>query len=69
VVVASETHLRAGLDAEIASAQAKEAIEYIDGPVFRIGALSFFLPNNLIPERHTVPDIDDIIEAVRSFWN
>ena len=69
VVVASEAHLRAGPGAEISAILAEEAIEYLDGPVARVGALNVPLPYSPILEAHTLPDVDDIVEAVRSFWN
>ncbi len=69
VVVASEAHLRAGPGAEISAMLAEEAIEYLDGPVARVGALNVPLPYSPILEAHALPDVDDIVEAVRSFWN
>lgn len=69
VVVASEAHLRAGPGAEISAILAEEAIEYLDGPVARVGALNVPLPYSPILEAHALPDVDDIVEAVRSFWN
>jgi pyruvate dehydrogenase E1 component beta subunit len=69
VVVASEAHLRAGPGAEIASVLAEEAIEYLDGPILRVGALNVPLPYSPILEAHTLPDVDDIVQAVRSYEN
>jgi pyruvate dehydrogenase E1 component beta subunit len=68
-VVAYEGHLRAGPGTEIAAVLAEEAIEYLDGPVVRVGALNVPLPYSPILEKHTLPDVDDIVAAVRSFWN
>ena len=44
VVIAHEAHVRSGPAAEIAAMLAEEAIEYLDGPILRIGAKNVPLP-------------------------
>jgi pyruvate dehydrogenase E1 component beta subunit len=68
VVVAHEAHLRSGPGAEIAAMLAEDAIEYLDGPIRRVGAKNVPLPYNPGLERYVLPDVDEIVEAVRSFW-
>jgi pyruvate dehydrogenase E1 component beta subunit len=68
VVIAHEAHKRAGPGAEIAAMLAEEAIEYLDGPVIRVGARNVPLPYSPILENHVLPDTEDIIAAVKSFW-
>ncbi len=69
VVIAYEAHLRAGPGAEIAALIAEEAIEYLDGPILRVGARNVPLPYSPILEAHVLPDTKDIVSAVKSFWN
>jgi pyruvate/2-oxoglutarate/acetoin dehydrogenase E1 component len=69
VVIAYEAHLRAGPGAEIAAMIAEEAIEYLDGPILRVGARNVPLPYSPILEAHVLPDTKDIVSAVKSFWN
>jgi pyruvate dehydrogenase E1 component beta subunit len=69
VVVAYEGHKRGGAGSEIAAMLAEEAVEYLDGPVLRVAAQNVPLPYSPVLENHVLPDTDDIIAAVRSFWN
>jgi acetoin:2,6-dichlorophenolindophenol oxidoreductase subunit beta len=68
VVIAHEAHRRAGPGAEISAMLAEEAIEFLDGPVVRVGAKNVPLPYSPILENYVLPGVEDIIEAVRSFW-
>ncbi|MGC9397830.1 MAG: alpha-ketoacid dehydrogenase subunit beta [Anaerolineae bacterium] len=68
VVIAHEAHLRSGPGAEIAAMLAEEAIEYLDGPIRRVGAKNVPLPYNPQLERYVLPDVDEMVEAVQSFW-
>ncbi len=69
VVIAYEAHLRAGPGAEIAAMIAEEAIEYLDGPIVRVGARNVPLPYSPILEAHVLPDTGDVVSAVKLFWN
>jgi pyruvate dehydrogenase E1 component beta subunit len=68
VVIAHEAHKRAGPGAEIAAMLAEEAVEYLDGPIYRIGAKNVPLPYSPILENYVLPGTGDIVEAVKSFW-
>ncbi len=68
VVVAHEAHVRGGPGAEIAAMLAEEAVEYLDGPIFRVGAKNVPLPYSPVLEAFVLPDIEDIVKAVKSFW-
>jgi len=69
VVVAYEAHQRSGPGAEIAAMLAEEAVEYLDGPIVRVGAKNVPLPYSPILEQYVLPDTIDIVKAVKSFWN
>jgi pyruvate dehydrogenase E1 component beta subunit len=68
VVIAHEAHKRSGPGAEIAAVLAEQAVEYLDGPIIRIGAKNVPLPYSPELENYVLPDTPDIIAAVRSFW-
>ena len=68
VVIAHEAHLRSGPGAEIAAVLAEQAIEYLDGPILRVGAKNVPLPYSPELEQSVLPGVDDVVRAVRSFW-
>jgi pyruvate dehydrogenase E1 component beta subunit len=63
VVIVHEAHRRAGPGAEIAAMLAEEAIEYLDGPIIRIGAMNVPLPYSPELENHVLPNENDIVQA------
>jgi acetoin:2,6-dichlorophenolindophenol oxidoreductase subunit beta len=63
VVIAHEAHRRSGPGAEIAAILAEEAIEYLDGPIIRIGAKNVPLPYSPELENHVLPGEADILQA------
>ena len=65
VVISHEAHRRSGPGAEIAAVLAEEAIEYLDGPIIRIGAMNVPLPYSPELENHVLPGIDDIVNAAK----
>ena len=69
VIIAHEAHRRSGPGAEIAAVLAEEAIEYLDGPVIRIGAKNVPLPYSPELENHVLPGEDDIFEAAMRLCN
>jgi acetoin:2,6-dichlorophenolindophenol oxidoreductase subunit beta len=69
VVIAHEAHLRGGPGAEIAAMLAEEAVEYLDGPIRRVGARNVPLPYSPVLENYVLPDTRDIVAAARSFWS
>ena len=68
VVIAHEAHLRGGPGAEIAAMLAEEAVEYLDGPVRRVGARNVPLPYSPVLENYVLPDVSDIVAAAKSFF-
>lgn len=68
VVIAHEAHLRAGPGAEIAAILAEEAIEYLDGPILRVGAKNVPVPYSPVLENFVLPDVADIVAAIKRFW-
>lgn len=68
VVIAHEAHLRAGPGAEIAAVLAERAIEYLDGPILRVGARNVPLPYSPELEQSVLPGAEDILAAARRFW-
>jgi acetoin:2,6-dichlorophenolindophenol oxidoreductase subunit beta len=69
VVIAHEAHVRSGPGAEIAAVLAERAIEYLDGPILRVGAKNVPLPYSPELEQSVLPGVEDIVQAARSFWN
>jgi pyruvate/2-oxoglutarate/acetoin dehydrogenase E1 component len=67
-VIAHEAHRRSGPGAEIAAVLAEEAIEYLDGPVYRVAAKNVPLPYSPVLEEFVLPGVEDIVEAAGSFW-
>lgn len=63
VVIVHEAHLRSGPGAEISAMLAEEAIEYLDGPIIRIGAMNVPLPYSPELENHVLPNENDIVQA------
>jgi len=68
-VIAYEAHKRAGPGAEIAAILAEEAIEYLDGPIYRIGAKNVPIPYSPILENDVLPNVEDITKAVKAYWS
>jgi pyruvate dehydrogenase E1 component beta subunit len=69
VVIAHEAHVRSGPGAEIAAVLAERAIEYLDGPILRVGAKNVPLPYSPELEQSVLPGVEDVVRAVKSFWN
>ena len=68
VMIAHEAHLRGGPGAEIAAVLAENAIEYLDGPIMRIGAKNVPLPYSPELEGSVLPEVEDILTAARQFF-
>ena len=66
VVVAHEAHTRSGPGAEIAAVLAEDAIEYLDGPIMRVGAKNVPLPYNPGLEQYVLPDVDNLMKITQS---
>jgi len=65
VVIAHEAHVRSGPGAEIAAVLVEEAVEYLDGPILRVGAKNVPLPYSPDLEESVLPGTSDIVTAVR----
>lgn len=68
VVIAHEAHLRSGPAAEIAAVLAEEAIEFLDGPIIRVGAKNVPLPYSPVLEDFVLPGTEEIVKAVRKLF-
>lgn len=69
VVVAHETWLNGGYGAEIVARIADEGIHYLDGPIKRVGAKHSPIPFSPVLENYVLPQVDDIVSAVRASLN
>lgn len=65
VIISHEAHRRSGPGAEISAVLAEEAIEYLDGPIIRIGAKNVPLPYSPELENHVLPSTEDIVNAAK----
>ena len=65
VVIAHEAHLRNGPGAEIAAMLAEEAVEFLDGPILRVGAKNVPLPYSPELENYVLPGVEDVVNAAR----
>jgi len=66
LVVVHEAVKRGGFGAEIAGIIAEEAFDYLDGPIKRVAGRNVPIAFNEALERKAVPDVEDIVSAVRS---
>lgn len=65
LVIAHEAVVTGGIGAEIAARVQEAAIEYLDGPIMRVGAPYSPVPNSPFLEKCYVPGKEQIVEAVR----
>jgi pyruvate dehydrogenase E1 component beta subunit len=68
VVIAQEAHRRSGPGTEIAAMLAEEAVEYLDGPIVRVGARNVPLPYSPVLEDFVLPGVDELVRAAQSFF-
>jgi len=66
LVIVHEAHKTMGFSAEIASCVTENAFGYLDAPPVRVGSKMCTLPFNLGLENAVVPQVDDIVAAVKS---
>jgi pyruvate dehydrogenase E1 component beta subunit len=57
---------RGGFGGEIAGIIAEEAFDYLDAPIKRVAGRNVPIAFNEALERKAVPDVEDIVSAVRS---
>lgn len=66
LIVVHEAVKRGGFGGEIASMIAEsEAFDYLDSPIKRLGGLAVPVPYNPTLEKAVIPQVPDIIEAVK----
>jgi pyruvate/2-oxoglutarate/acetoin dehydrogenase E1 component len=70
LIVVHEAVKRGGFGGEIASAIAEsEAFDYLDAPIKRLGGKEVPIPYNPVLERAAVPQVADMIQAVKETLN
>ena len=65
VVIAEESNKTAGIGAELAAMMQEEMYDELDGPISRVAALDIPMPYNITLEKHVIPDVAKIAQAVR----
>ncbi len=65
LIVVHEAVKRGGYGAEIASIIAEKAFHYLHAPIKRLGGQPIPIPNNKYLEAAAVPQVDDIVLAVK----
>ena len=69
LAIVHEAHRTAGAGAEIAALVTESAFGYLDAPPIRLGAKACTLPFNLALEKAVVPQVNDIVGAVKkTLW-
>src|SRR6266850_2098443 len=66
VVIAEESHPFAGVGAEISAEINERAFDYLDAPVKRVSGVDVPMPYAKNLERLAVPDVEEVIAAVRA---
>jgi pyruvate/2-oxoglutarate/acetoin dehydrogenase E1 component len=65
LVIAHESTKNGGVGSEVAAVVAEEIIEYLDGPIKRVGAKFVPIPFSPALEPLMLPQVEDIIAAVK----
>lgn len=65
LVIVHEAHKTAGFGAEVAAQVTENAFRFLDAPPLRLGAKACTLPFNLVLENAVVPQVSEIVEAVK----
>lgn len=68
IVIVQEGHKRGGPASEIAALIAENAIEWLNGPIMRIGSRNAPIPYNPGMEKFILPKMEDILFAVKSLF-
>ncbi len=69
LVIVHEAVERCGFGAELAAIVIKEAFDYLDAPIERVAAANVPVPFAPALEDYVIPDVDDIVDAVRKMLN
>jgi pyruvate/2-oxoglutarate/acetoin dehydrogenase E1 component len=64
-IIVHEAPMFGGFGGEIAAILADKAIDYLDGPVKRVGALFTPIPNWIKMEEYYLPNVEKILDAVK----
>ena len=64
-VVAYEGWPYGGVGAEVSDRIQRLAFDELDAPVLRVTTLDYPMPYNAALERHVIPQVDRIVEAVK----
>jgi pyruvate/2-oxoglutarate/acetoin dehydrogenase E1 component len=65
LVLAHEAPVVGGPGAEVAAVVAERALMYLEAPIKRVGALDVPIPQSSLLERFVIPQVKDIVAAVR----
>jgi len=65
LVVGHEAYERCGVGAEIAAQVMERAFDYLDAPIVRVAGKNCPIPYNPNLERAAIPQVEDIVAAVR----
>jgi pyruvate dehydrogenase E1 component beta subunit len=65
LVIVHDAWKTGGIGAEIAASVAEDALDYLDAPIKRVAALDTSIPYNPKLEQHVLPNIQDIMKAVK----
>ncbi len=66
LVVAQEAIKRGGVGSDVAAMVAEQAFDSLRAPIVRVAGINSVVPFNLTLEKATVPQVADIVAAVRS---
>jgi len=67
-VIVEESNLTNGIGAEFAALIQEDIFDELDGPIKRVAALDVPLAYNIGLEAKTIPDVNRIVEAVKSLF-
>jgi len=66
LVIVHEAPVVGGPGAEVAAVVAERALMYLEAPIRRVGALDVPIPQSALLEQAVIPQVDDIVMAVRA---
>jgi len=64
LVIVHEAHTRCGFGAELAAVVAEQALDFLDAPIKRVGAMDVPIPFAPACEAHVLPNEDRILAAI-----
>jgi len=69
LVIAHEAPVVGGPGGEVAAYVAEKALMHLEAPIRRVGAADVPIPQSALLERWVIPQVEDIVNAVRSVTN